>query len=408
MSKFLRSFTCLFLWLVVSGIYGDNYDPVALYLTWQHSPETTMTIQWLTDKNRIQDEVEFKSVQQTAWQKQTGTHHTLPDGFPYLLHRVELTHLTPGTEYIFRTGEDALSYKFMTMPKELDQPIRFVVGGDMYHDGVEFLEETNKQAAKTNPHFALVGGDIAYSGGKFSFYREDSQRWLVWLKAWKRDMITQDGRLIPMIVTLGNHDVNGRFGQTADQARFFYSFFLPNKREAFQSLDFGNYLSIIALDSGHTASIPGVQTKWLKNALSQRKDVLHKIAFYHVPAYPSVRSDQTTYCVSIRKNWVPLFEEYGLHIAFEHHDHAYKRTHPLRKGRIDVSGVTYIGDGSWGIERPRLPKKNRWYIAQSASARQFVLTTLQKNGRVVTSITSNGCILDQMEQRILNLIPAKS
>lgn len=400
MIKTLRHLCLILFCITFSGLFAE-YDPIVLYLTWQHSPETTMTIQWVSDSERLNDEVEFRAVDETLWKNASGNHLPLPNGSAYLLHRVELTDLTAGAEYIFRTGPDAIEYKFMTMPSQLQEPLRFVVGGDIYHDGVEFLEATNKQAAKTNPHFALLGGDIAYSGSKFSFYREDDERWITWLKAWKRDMITADGRLIPMIVTIGNHDVNGRYGQGPNQARFFYSFFRPDKNEVYQCYDFGNYLSIIALDSGHTASIPGTQTLWLNEALNKRKDVTNKIAFYHVPAYPSARSDQQIYCVSIRKHWVPVFEQYGLHLAFEHHDHAYKRTHPIRKGKIDAAGVTYIGDGSWGVETPRVPQKSRWYLAQAASARQFVLVTLDQKQRTVTSITSNGRLLDRLEQPVV-------
>jgi hypothetical protein len=51
----------------------------------------------------------------------------------------------------------------------------------------------------------------------------------------------------------------------------------------------------------------------------------------------------------VREYWAPLFERYGVQIAFENHDHVYKRTVPLRSGAPHADGVVYIGDGSWGM-----------------------------------------------------------
>ena len=37
--------------------------------------------------------------------------------------------------------------------------------------------------------------------------------------------------------------------------------------------------------------------------------------------------------------------------VLEHHDHTFKRTHPLKDGMKDKYGVPYLGDGSWGQVR---------------------------------------------------------
>ena len=43
---------------------------------------------------------------------------------------------------------------------------------------------------------------------------------------------------------------------------------------------------------------------------------------------------------------MPLFDNYHLTAAFEHHDHAFKRTHLLRANQTDPGGTLYLGDGS--------------------------------------------------------------
>ncbi|EPR65884.1 hypothetical protein ADICYQ_5029 [Cyclobacterium qasimii M12-11B] len=54
------------------------------------------------------------------------------------------------------------------------------------------------------------------------------------------------------------------------------------------------------------------------------------MAVYHVPAYPSARAFTGTTQTMIREHWVPLFEKSSIQLVFENHDHAYKRTYPIK------------------------------------------------------------------------------
>ncbi len=390
--------------------YAENYDPVAVYLTWQRSPESTITIRWISQPDRQDDLIEYQREADGAWRTATGTHSAMPENIPYLIHSVELTNLFPNTNYLFRTGPDAKSYKFKTMPAILESPISFVAGGDMYHDGIDILHKTNRQAAKTAPLFALVGGDIAYAADRKAsifpqwaqtwinkFVEQKAERWLEWLIAWKEDMVTPDGRLIPLLPVIGNHDVTGYFGQTPAQAPFFYSLFAMPGPQGYNVLDFGNYMSIVLLDSGHTHPVMGQQAQWLTHILAERKDIPHKFALYHVPAYPSVRSFQNKICAQIRQAWVPAFEQSHLTAAFENHDHAYKRTFPLLNGRSVPKGVVYVGDGAWGVAKPRKPKLSakRGYLAYAAAKQHFIHVTVEPDKRSIKAISSNGELIDE-------------
>ena len=53
---------------------------------------------------------------------------------------------------------------------------------------------------------------------------------------------------------------------------------------------------------------------------------------------------------------MPLFDKHNIDLVLEHHDHTFKRTHPMRGGEVDEkTGIAYLGDGSWG--KLRIPKK---------------------------------------------------
>ena len=72
---------------------------------------------------------------------------------------------------------------------------------------------TSWQAARTDPSFALLGGDLAYCRGRPEGYA----RWQQWFADWEATMRAPDGRLIPLVAAIGNHDRSD--GRGDDPAR---------------------------------------------------------------------------------------------------------------------------------------------------------------------------------------------
>lgn len=163
-------------------------------------------------------------------------------------------------------------------------------------------------------------------------------------------------------------------------------------------MDFGRYLSLIMLDTDHTNPIKGEQTRWLQKVLEDRNDVTHIIPVYHLPAWPSARNPDDSRFEHIRKYWHPLFEEHRVVVAFENHDHTYKRTYPIRNGKIDPNGVVYMGDGAWGVYT-RTPgsrhDEHAWYLKRASSDRHFILGTI--HGRLIHYVVINesGEVIDE-------------
>lgn len=402
----LKLIFLFFLFLGPFTLCGELYDPLAVYLTLQQHPESAMTIHWITPSSKTDDTVLFRKEGTEKWLSAKATSAPLPEGHDeFTLHTIELTELEPATAYQFRPGEQAVSFKFQTLPATLNEPIRFIAGGDMYHDFLNVLETTSQQAAKTDPRFALIGGDLAYASPKDPTQPENMQRWLDFVVSWKKTMVTSKGYLIPIIASTSNEDTKGRYEQTPEQAQFFYAFFTTPDRQGYRVVDFSNYLSVWVLDTGHTHPIQGEQEMWLEDTLSKRKNVPTKLALYHVPAYPSVRNYHLGVCPLVRLYWVPLFEKHGIQVAFEHHDHAYKRSFPIRCNHIDPLGVTYIGDGGWGVQNPRAPKtqEQRWYIAKSAAKRNFIAGTLYPDHTIsLKAMDENGDVFDEVTLQSVN------
>lgn len=384
---------------VLCGMKGLSAEsPEIIYLTWIHDPSTTMVVQWHSDQEQRDSVVSFREeVPGGGWQQVRGIYTQLPKT-EQLVHTVELTDLKPDTKYRFYVEGTTGVYLFQTLPKQLDRPVKFVVGGDAYLYE-KLFKKMNRQVAAQNPDFVVVGGDIAYTYGRAGIFQGPSRqitRWQTFLKSWKK-MVTEDGRMIPLFAVVGNHDVRASGLNPQSYRTLFYELFaLPEKGTPFRVLDCGNYLSLVMLDTGHSFRIDGQQTRWLNKALSEREQMHYKFAAYHVGAYPAVYPFDGGTPRQIRKQWCPLFEQYQLHAAFEHHNHAYKRTCPIKQGAADPHGVVYMGDGSWGVSPRRVKNAEAWYLSKGEKVNAVCVVTLESEVGKVEALTNGGEIIDEV------------
>ena len=101
--------------------------------------------------------------------------------------------------------------------------------------------------------------------------------------------------------------------------------------------EYSNALFVV-LDTNISAES---QASWLKEVLNQ-SSATWKFVVYHHPAYSSAPSRNNP---SIRKHWLPLFDEHHVDMALQGHDHAYLRTYPMKEGKRVGStkeGTVYI------------------------------------------------------------------
>jgi 3',5'-cyclic AMP phosphodiesterase CpdA len=259
----------------------------------------------------------------------------------------------------------------------------------------------NRMIAFEKPDFVVIAGDLAYTVGTKNLLKGPKwalSRWQTFLRDLQRSL-GQDGKLIPMLPLVGNHDVNKPKNRTDKPELFYEIFTFPEMGKSYRSLDFGDYLSLVMLDTGHTWPIVGDQTAWLEKTLQAKRSVPYLLMAYHVAAYPSYYPFIGASEELIRKNWVPLFEKYQVPFAFEHHNHTFKRTHPIKEGKVNPSGVTYLGDGSWGVppRQVNTPEKI-WYLAKSASVNSCYIVTLTEEKCLIEAKNTKGEVIDQVER----------
>jgi len=376
--------------------------PPGLILTWQGDPTTTITIDW----HRLAEESATPAVIQ-ARPRGTADWRDFPAErlpFPHsdrLIDRIEIRGLQPATEYEFRGSPASKTYWFRTMPTTLEKPLVIAAGGDVRHNR-RYMERTNRAVMPHDPDFVVWGGDLAYADGE----PRKIKNWYEFLDAMVGTLVTDEGRVPPVLVCIGNHEIRGGYhngrikgdAERADLAPFFYGLFAFPGQPGYGVMDFGNYLSLVFGDTDHSNPIKGAQTDWMRKTLGERKNFPHLIPVYHVPAWPSARPFSNAVSRLVREEWVPLFEQNGIRVALEHHDHTYKRTVPIFEGEENQEkGIIYIGDGSWGVGTRKVhPVDKTWYLDRAESVRHALIITLHQDRKEIQAINPDGKLIDSV------------
>lgn len=309
------------------------------------------------------------------------------------IHSILLNNLTPETVYYFLVQGDSTVRKFRTGPGGMN-PYRFASGGDIGNTdaGVQITART----AEMDPLFVIAGGDLAYSNGLRSCY----PCWDKWLHSIPT---SPDGFNLQILTVTGNHDTGSNSmdnafdgiysdpiwkGDDVDVPLFFFLF--PHhessdatssspppvsQRKPYHAHWVGNSSLFLVLDSGHVTGYQN-QADWMERQLQSfnlstaGKSSL-KVVVYHVPFYAFPSGGQLERgAVEGKASWIPIFDKYHVHVAFENHVHAFKRTFALKHDQVNPNGTVYLGDGYWGISpHDELSGLNEGSLSHSLSPR---------------------------------------
>lgn len=357
-------------------------EPAYVYLTYASpDPARTINVSWRTDENYV-GAVRYDTESQNG---APGAYSYSAEGaggvttakFDGYIHHVELTGLEPDTTYYFICGNSDYGWSeelsFKTAPVEKEN-IRFVVGGDSrwdarpdhpHPDWPEARDNISKLMASYNPDFVIFIGDYIWSGQE----QNGLDTWDNWLGAVFEHWRAPDGRLIPMIPVIGNHEVTYPEPQEYDpmgDASNYYMLFVPSGDKAYYSLNLGPDLHITILDSEFRSTLSdswNEQMEWLMQDLSEHYDYLWKIAADHRPPL-----DESGF----QREWIPEFDIPHLDLMFSGHEHYYERSHPINLLRNQnllssesfespENGTIYIVSGGWGA--PNYDANPHWYSA---------------------------------------------
>jgi hypothetical protein len=262
---------------------------------------------------------------------------------------VTLANLKPFTRYFYRaTAEDAQGnrarsdlYSFQTTPGP-DLPWAFGILGDTQRNP-EVTRRCANGIFALRPNFLLHLGDVVDDG----FAKQQ----------WVFDLFEPCSQLfanVPTFPVIGNHEKN---------AHWYYDYFHLPAPEYCYTFTCGN-AQFFMVDSNKDCKPGSEQFRWLEQSLAASK-ATWKFTAHHHPCFSSDEDDygdhltgkpgkQVSWGDSNARHLVPLYEKYGVDIAFAGHIHSYERTWPILQMTINqAKGVRYIvsGGGGGGLEQ---------------------------------------------------------
>ncbi|MCS6935270.1 MAG: metallophosphoesterase [Chitinophagales bacterium] len=290
-------------------------------------------------------------------------------------HVVTVTGLQPYTKYYYGiydgsnliAGGDA-EHWFRTFPQPGSQtPLRVWAIGDFGKGNTyqQRVRDAFVQYDTVGTDFFIMLGDNAYNDGTEAEYLTkvfDS------VNGYAKLM-----RHLPFLPTPGNHDYNVISPVTAPKPPLqhsgpYYDFVevyrqgeaggVPSGNELYYSFDFGN-VHFISLNS-ELGSLFNAADDWtgvspyftfttspMRDWLIQDLQANTKpwvIVFFHQPPYTDGSHDAgnwwEVFMKAMRKNFAPIWEQYGVDLVMSGHSHVYERSYLVKGAYGDVADIT--------------------------------------------------------------------
>ena len=291
---------------VIKGPYLQNVAQNSIVIMWETDEATPSLVEYGPPLTQVSDPNNVK------------------------IHEITITGLVSGTYYYYRVSIDGSDISwtnwstFRTSP-DTSQAYRVAVYGDTRTYPYDHLAVVHA-IINSNPEIVLNTGDLVERG---KCYYDWSPQFFSPAAA-----IMRNTSLFPV---LGNHEYEIRDGCTPHM--WYYDFFSLPGNEQWYAFTYGS-ARFIGLDTNVDFSTGSAQYNWLVNELESSDYYASKwqFVFFHHPPYTSGTSHIGN--TDVQNYLVPLFEHYGVDIAFNGHVHNYERSYK--------DGIYYIVTGGGG------------------------------------------------------------
>ncbi|WP_010275852.1 purple acid phosphatase family protein [Paenibacillus senegalensis] len=320
-----------------------EHSPQAIVTTFRGDPRTSRAFTWHTETPyedpvlqvvKGTDAANFQDPARLLEFQGEASKLTLHDGKIKGIYKAEATELEPGESYLYRVGDGnearwSEAAAFRTEPNNMEG-FTFINVADsqgVTEQDFELWRNTLEEAFRQFPEaqFLIHNGDLTENP-------EDDAAWnhlLNKARPWTAS--------VPLMPVTGNHD------QVDKQAAAFISHFhLPDNGAAnllpgtTYTFDYGPVHFVMLNSEGKFKE----QAEWLKRDLEVNRKPWVIVAI-HRPAYGGNQTKK------VIKHWVPLFDEYGVDLVLQGHNHEYSRSYPLKNGDITSSdGSMASSDGT--------------------------------------------------------------
>jgi 3',5'-cyclic AMP phosphodiesterase CpdA len=247
---------------------------------------------------------------------------------------------------------------FQTAPDPELNHFGFTAGGDCRTDHEAWHMVSN---AIERLDFALLLGDLVNNGMM-------GREWEDWY-AYGEKFITNN----LVFSVKGNHDKGDIFNNN-----------LVNPGNGnYYAFEFGNAV-FIGLDD-YNKETQADQAEFIDSVFRSNTDKTWRFVFFHRPFYTS--GHHVGDMDDLFDSWWKLFDDYGVDMIFNGHEHNYLRTKPINRNVSDTSAVNEYGSGpgqgrcgiiagSYGA--PRYAAHEGWFVELSFD--RYTYTTTEVNG----------------------------
>jgi predicted phosphodiesterase len=262
--------------------------------------------------------------------------HNSPDE---VVHKASATGLTSNTAYYYRVGDVKLNIwsdpaVVTTAPES--GPFTFIDLSDTQFAGQAGATVTADTISKAlsqakNAGFVVHNGDVVDN--------KSEEQWNLLLQTAKSSLMNTT-----IMPASGNHD--------SGNSTFIDHFNLDIPRStattgAYYSVDYGNAHFVVLNtneSSGNYKEFTNVQVDWLKSDIESAKNAGAQwiIVVMHMGPYTIAEHSSDSNVKDTRAKIAPLFNELGVDLVLQGHDHVYERSKPIVNGAA-VGKTTVMG-----------------------------------------------------------------
>ncbi|MEM9704141.1 MAG: metallophosphoesterase family protein, partial [Planctomycetota bacterium] len=311
--------------------FAPTAMPDRVVLTYANDPATTQSVTWRTEAS---DREPFAQIalatrgpqfvssedRMLANQELVSTVRGTTTEYKTTLstahfHTVEFTGLKPTTKYVYRVGDGTnwSEWSQFTTASDKPEPFSFIYVGDAQNEVFSLWSRVIRQAYSDAPKaaFTLHAGDLINRA-------ENDDEWGGWFDA--GGFIN---RSTPVLATPGNHEYPRDHKGVSNHWRPTFAFpengpDLPGLEETVWYLDYQG-VRFISLNSNEQQA---EQVPWLRETLRTNPQRWTVVTFHH-PLYNSKAGRDNP---ELRAAWQPVFDEFGVDLVLQGHDHTYARS----------------------------------------------------------------------------------
>lgn len=329
--------------------YAATAFPDRIILVPTATPARSQTVNWRTRNTVTEAVAEISEAKDTP-----GLHMTskkvrgqiqflATDNGPAHHHRVTFTELEPDTLYAYRVGGDntwSEWFQFRTAAEGF-KPHRAIYFGDAQNAVKSHFSRVIRQAHGTAPDAQVMvhAGDMvnARSGNH-------DDEWGEWFDAggWLNGMVNN-------LTAFGNHEyISQENGPRLLMSHVPAQLSTPNNgpeplKATVYYVDYQGvrYIALDSMEALQNENLAKVQAKWLHEVLSDNPNRWTVVTYHHPMFSVSLGRDNPP----LREHWKPIFEEYGVHLVLQGHDHTYGRGQNLdtgASGQPEENGPMYV------------------------------------------------------------------